>query len=216
MKLDVSVYLVTDRGLLAGRRLTDVVAAAVAGGVTCVQLREKEASGREFVRIAKELLEVLRPVGVPLIINDRVDVAVAADADGAHVGQDDIPAAAARKILGPDKILGVTVATPEEAAKAAEEGADYVGASAVFATPTKRDAGQPMGIDGLRRLCMASPVPVVAIGGVNLENAGDMIRAGAAGVAVVRAIMAASDPKAAAQLLRQVVESARQGGAASS
>lgn len=215
MKLDVSVYLVTDRGLLAGRRLTDVVAAAVAGGVTCVQLREKEASGREFVRIAKELLEVLRPVGVPLIINDRVDVAVAADADGAHVGQDDIPAAAARKMLGPDKILGVTVATPEEAAKAAEEGADYVGASAVFATPTKTDTGSPMGIDGLRRLCMASPVPVVAIGGVNLENAGDMIRAGAAGVAVVRAIMAASDPKAAAQLLREVVESARQGGAAS-
>ena len=215
MKLDVSVYLVTDRGLLAGRRLTDVVAAAVAGGVTCVQLREKEASGREFVRIAKELLEVLRPVGVPLIINDRVDVAVAADADGAHVGQDDIPAAAARKMLGPDKILGVTVATPEEAAKAAEEGADYVGASAVFATPTKTDTGSPMGIDGLRRLCMASPVPVVAIGGVNAENAGDMIRAGAAGVAVVRAIMAASDPKAAAQLLREVVESARQGGAAS-
>lgn len=209
MKIDLSVYLVTDRALLAGRRLVDVVVAAVEGGVTCVQLREKEASGREFVALAKELLEVLRPSGVPLIINDRVDVAVAADADGAHVGQDDVPAEAARKILGPGKILGVTVATPDEALKAAEEGADYVGASAVFATPTKTDTGTPIGIDGLRRLCAASPVPVVAIGGVNAENAGEMIRAGAAGVAVVRAIMAAPDPKAAARQLREVVEKAR-------
>ncbi|MCX7598616.1 MAG: thiamine phosphate synthase [Armatimonadetes bacterium] len=209
VNIDLSVYLVTDRRLLEGRQLVDVVAAAVEGGVTCVQLREKEAAGREFISLAQELLEVTRPAGVPLIINDRVDVAVAADADGAHVGQEDIPAAAARKILGPDKILGVTVSTPEEALRAANEGADYVGSSAVFATPTKTDSDKPIGIEGLRRLCEASPVPVVAIGGVDAGNAGEMIRVGAAGVAVVRAIMAAPDPKAAAQHLREVVEKAR-------
>lgn len=211
MEIDLSVYLVTDRTLLSGRQLVDVVAAAVEGGVTCVQLREKDTPAREFVSLAEELLKVLRPAGVPLIINDRIDVAVAADADGAHVGRDDVPAAAARKILGPDRILGVTVATPDEALKAAEEGADYVGASAVFATPTKTDTGTPMGIEGLWRLCEVSPVPVVAIGGVNAENAAEMIRAGAAGVAVVRAIMAAPDPKAAAQQLREIVEKARRG-----
>ena len=186
-----------------------MVRAAVQGGVTCVQLREKDTGGREFVAQAEDLLEVLRPAGVPLIINDRVDVMLATDADGVHVGQTDIPAARVREMIGPDKALGVTVSTLAELELAIADGADHVGTNAVFLTPTKTDTGAPTGLTGLTALCKASTVPVVAIGGISVENAAAVIRAGAAGIAVVRAILAAEDPHAAADQLRGIVEDAK-------
>lgn len=206
---DLSLYLVTDRAHLRGRRLEDIVRAAVAGGVTCVQLREKDAPGREFLELARALLAVTRPAAVRLIINDRVDVMLAADADGVHVGQDDLPAAAVRRMIGPGKLLGVTVSSVPEVRRAVADGADYLGTNAVFATPTKADTGAPTGLEGLRELCRASAVPVLAIGGVGPDNAADMLAAGAGGIAVVRAIMAADDPAAAARELRRIVDAAR-------
>ncbi|MDI9584905.1 MAG: thiamine phosphate synthase [Acidobacteriota bacterium] len=204
-RADYSVYLVTDRALLSGRRLADVVAAAVAGGVTVVQIREKDLCARDFVAEALECLAVTRPAGVPLLINDRVDVALAVDADGVHVGQEDVPAGLVRKLIGPDKILGVTAHDRSELERAVADGADYVGSNAVFGTPTKSDIRPPIGPEGLRERYADSPVPVVAIGGIDHRNAAEVIRAGADGVAVVRAIMAASDPEQAARELVEIV-----------
>ena len=207
--IDWSVYLVTDRGLARGRSIVEVVRAAIAGGTSVVQLREKECSTREMIKLARALLDVTRPAGVPLIINDRVDVALAVDADGVHVGQDDMPASIARRLIGPDKLLGVTAANPDQARQAMANGADHIGCNAVFYTPTKTDTGQPLGLDGFRQLAQSVSVPVVAIGGVKAGNAGDLIRAGAAGVAVVSAIMSADDPAGAARALRIAVETSR-------
>ncbi len=162
-----------------------------------------------MIELAQEILAVTRPLGVPLIVNDRVDVALAAGADGVHVGQDDMPARLARRLLGPDGILGVTAATLEEARQAVADGADYIGCNAVFATPTKPDTGAPTGVEGFRPLAHAVAVPVIAIGGVKAGNAGALIRAGAAGVAVVSAIVAADDPEQAARTLRTAVDEAR-------
>jgi len=203
------LYLVTDRGLARGRSITDVVRAAIAGGATVVQLREKDCNTREMIELARTLLAITQLAGVPLIINDRVDVAMAVDADGVHVGQEDMPASIARQLVGSDKILGVTASNPDEARQAIADGADYIGCNAVFYTPTKTDTGQPLGVEGFRRLAQSVSVPVIAIGGIKADNAGELIRAGAAGVAVVSAIMAADDPEAAARALRTVVEAAR-------
>lgn len=206
--MDYSLYLVTDRALLGARDMCRVVAEAVAGGVSCVQLREKALDARDFVRLAQDLLAVTRPAGVPLLVNDRVDVALAVDADGVHVGQEDIPADLVRRMIGPERILGVTAHNAEELARAVADGADYVGTCAVFGTPTKTDTRPPMGIAGLRERYDASPIPVVAIGGIDHTNARELILAGADGVAVVRAIMAAEDTRAAAADLRRIVDAA--------
>ncbi len=208
MNTDYSLYLVTDPALPAGRSMVDIVAEAIAGGVSCVQLREKDTHGGRFCEIAEELLAVTRPAGIPLIINDRVDVMLATAADGVHVGQSDIPADRVRRLIGPHKILGVSVEAVEEVAPAIAAGADYLGASPVFSTPTKTDTGRPLLFEGLHRICHASTVPVVAIGGMNHQNAAEAIGAGAAGIAVVRAIMAAKDPRAAAQHLRDTIDRA--------
>ncbi|MBN1887444.1 MAG: thiamine phosphate synthase [Thermoflexales bacterium] len=207
--IDWSLYLVTDRELAGGCSIIDIVMAAVAGGVTAVQLRDKAASTREMIELGQALLAITRPAGVPLIVNDRLDVALAVEADGVHVGQDDMPASIARRLIGPDKILGVTASNSQEARQAVADGADYLGCNAVFWTPTKTDTGQPVGVEGFRDLVRAVPLPVVAIGGIKLDNAGDLIRAGAAGVAVVSAIVAAPDPQSAARALRAAVEAAR-------
>jgi thiamine-phosphate pyrophosphorylase len=203
------VYLVTDAGLSRGRPARLVVEAALGGGVTVVQYREKSAGTRAMVEEARVLRELCRSAGVPFIVNDRVDVALAVDADGVHVGQDDMPAGLARRLIGRGKILGVSAGTPEEARRAEADGADYIGASPIFDTPTKTDAPPAMGVEGLRRLAAAVGVPVVAIGGVNAGNAASMIAAGASGVAVVSAIVAAEDVEAAARELRGVVDEAR-------
>jgi thiamine-phosphate pyrophosphorylase len=209
---DLTLYLVTDRRLSGGRSLEHVVQAAIAGGVTTVQLREKDITTREFVALARTLREITREAGVTFIVNDRVDVALAAEADGVHVGQDDMPAALARRLIGPDRILGVTAASEAEARRAQAEGADYVGCNAVFATPTKTDTGPPLGLEGLRRLVQAVTVPVVAIGGINVGNAAEVMACGVAGIAVVSALMTAPDVTAAARQLRAIAEAARAGG----
>lgn len=204
---DLSLYLVTDRPALGGRNLVDVVDAAVAGGVTMVQLREKTASTREFVELARALVAKLRPHGVPLLINDRLDVALAADADGVHVGQDDMHPVDVRAILGPEKIVGLSVTGEAETTAARGLPVDYLGAGPVFATATKKDAGAPQGLAGLATMLSLATVPVVAIGGITRERAPSVIAAGAQGVAVVSAICSAPDPQSAAAILRSITAS---------
>ncbi len=206
---DLGVYLVTDRPALLGRELVDVVAAAVAGGASMVQLREKTAATREFVELAKAVLAVTRPRGVPLLINDRVDVALAAGADGVHVGQDDMHPADVRALVGPRAIVGLSVTGEDEARAAAGLPVNYLGAGPVFATTTKKDAGAPQGLAGLGRMVALAEVPVVAIGAITVENAGAVMATGVAGVAVVSAVCSAPDPCAAARELAAMVRAAR-------
>ncbi|MCS7221109.1 MAG: thiamine phosphate synthase [Anaerolineae bacterium] len=208
-RMDWSVYVITDRRTAGGRSVLDIVRAAIRGGATVVQLREKEASTRAIIELGQALLEITRAAGIPLIVNDRVDVALAIGAEGVHVGQDDMPAAMARQLIGPDRILGVSARTVEEAIRAEQDGADYLGAGDVFGTPTKPDAGPPIGVEGLRQIVRAVSIPVVAIGGVTPQNASAAIEAGAVGVAVISAVMGAPDPEAAARRLREVVEAHR-------
>jgi len=207
--IDWSLYLVTDRDLADGRSLVELVMQAVRGGVTAVQLREKRCSTREFVELARQLMPVLDGRGVPLIINDRVDVALVVGARGVHIGQDDMPYEDARRMLGPKAVIGLSVETPEQAEEAERLDVDYLGVSPIFSTPTKTDTKGEWGLDGLRRLRGRSRHTLVAIGGLNAANAAQAIRAGADGIAVVSAICAAADPCAAADELRQVVSSVR-------
>jgi len=207
---DYSLYLVTDDALAGGRSIEWIVAEAVAGGVTCVQLREKHAESRAYYERARALRERLRPLGIPLIINDRLDIALAAGADGVHLGQGDLPCVEARHIAGPNFLIGISVSTTAEAQAAARDGADYLGISPIFDTPTKTDTPPATGIDGLRAIRAAVSLPLVAIGGIKVENAAAVVRAGADGIAVVSAIMAVADPRAAARALADVVARARQ------
>ncbi len=204
--MDLSLYLVTDRPLSRGRPIDEIVSAAIAGGVTTIQLREKDASTAEFLDLALRVRSITRESGVTFIVNDRLDIALASDADGIHVGQDDMPADLARRLIGPGKILGVTAADAEQVEAAVAAGADYIGCNAVFATPTKTDTGIPQGIAGLAGLVRTSPVPVVAIGGINAANAAEVLSTGVAGIAVVSAIIAADDPEMAARELKQITD----------
>ena len=207
--MDWSLYVITDRRLSGGKSHLEVMRAAIEGGATAIQLRDKDASTRELIEAGLALRELTRERGVTFIVNDRVDVALAVDADGVHVGQDDMPARLARKLVGPDKIVGVSASTLEEALRAEADGADYVSASPVFSTPTKTDTPPPTGLEGLRAFVEAVHVPVIAIGGINEGNVEEVIKAGAAGVAVISAVVAASDIAAAARRLRQRIEEAR-------
>lgn len=204
-KESLKLYLVTDRDLSLGRSLEEVVCEAVAGGVTIVQLREKNASTGEFIELGRRLMAVLKPLGVPLIINDRVDVALAVDADGVHIGQSDMPYEDARRLLGPDKIIGLSVENMDELLKANELDVDYVGISPVYGTPTKTDTAEPFGLEGLRKAVNLSSHPTVAIGGMNASTIGDVIAAGADGVAVVSAICSAENVREATSALKQLV-----------
>lgn len=208
----VSLMLVTDRGLSRGRETAWIVREAVAGGATCVQLREKTADTRDFLEEARAVKAALEGTRVPLIINDRVDVALAAGADGVHLGQQDMPIADARRLAPPGWIIGVSAESVEDAVRAERDGADYVGASPVFATPTKTDTAPALGLDGLRAIRAAVVIPVVAIGGIHAGNARDVRAAGADGLAVVSAIVAADSPRAAAAELLRAIESARETG----
>ena len=234
--IDFRLYLVTDRGLSGGRPLEKIVRAGVAGGVTMVQLREKDAGAREFLVEAFVLRQAASELGVPLIVNDRVDIALACRADGVHLGQEDMPCALARRIVGKDMIIarssGVSVSaalssapqipasdstTPfkraarEEALEAEAEGADYLGVGPLFATATKADALPATGLAVLRGVRRAVRIPLVGIGGINDSNAGDVISAGADGVAVVSAIVASSDPGEAARAIRSTIDEVRSG-----
>ena len=201
------VYLVTDRTLIAGKSLEDTILQAVNGGVSVVQLREKEVSTRCFIEEAQRIKTLLAPYKVPLIINDRVDVALAVEADGVHIGQEDMPYPLTRKLLGKKAIIGLSVETMKQVLEAESYDVDYLGVSAIFATPTKTDTKNIWGIEGLRDIRKISRHPLVAIGGINASNAAEVVQAGADSVAVVSAICAAPDPQKAAQELHQIFQS---------
>ncbi len=203
---DLRLMLVTDAAMTARRGLADTVRAAVDGGVTVVQLRDKHAPDAEQIALASALQDVLVPRGIPLVVNDRPAVARAVGAAGLHIGQDDGDPAAARAIIGSGAILGLSVTRADEVATVDPAVVDYVGLGPVFATGTKADAAAPLGLDGLRAVGALLPVPFVAIGGIDAGNAGAVMATGAAGIAVVSAICAAADPRAAAAALWRVVE----------
>ena len=200
---DLSLYLVTDRSLSLDRDMEWIVEEAVKGGVTMVQLREKECSTRDFIELAIRLKQKLAPYNVPLIINDRADVALAANADGLHIGQSDIKYNMARQLLGADKIIGLSVENMEQVYESNNMDVDYIGISPVFSTATKTDTAPPFGLEGIRDVMAICNHPAVAIGGINLTNIREIMAAGAHGIAVVSAICSAESPKAAAIELKQ-------------
>jgi thiamine-phosphate pyrophosphorylase len=202
--LDLSVYLVTDRALSGERSVLEVVRQALAGGVSIVQLRDPTATTADLLAQARELAALARQADVPFIVNDRVDVALAARADGVHLGQSDMPAADARALLGPDRIIGLSVSSVAELSSADLASVDYLGIGPVFSTRTKLDAGAPLGIDGLRALVERAELPVVAIGGIDADNAAHVLGTGVDGVAVVSAICAARDPRRATAALAAI------------
>lgn len=200
------LYLVTDQFSAGGRTLTDVVAAAMQGGVTCVQLREKQLNTRDFFAQAMMLKELLAPHNIPLVINDRIDVALACGAQGVHLGQSDMPVAQARRLLPPEVFIGWSVETMEDVARSASLPIDYLGVSPIHATSTKTDTQTPWGLEGLRQVRSATALPLVAIGGIHAGNAREVMSAGADGLAVVSALCAAQDPCAAAAALRKLID----------
>ncbi len=201
------MYLVTDSELAGDRPLEWIVSEAAVGGVTIVQLREKQMATGEFIALARRLKLALAPYSIPLIINDRVDVALAADADGVHIGQSDMSYEDARAILGYDKIIGLSVESLEETRAANALDVDYIGISPLHATPTKCDTAAPFGVEGCRAAALLSCHPSVAIGGINLSNVAETMSCSVDGVAVVSAIICAEDPRrAAAELLDKINE----------
>ncbi len=210
MKLDLSLYLVTDRFLCGGKDIADVVRMAAEGGVTCVQLREKDCSTKDFLDSALKLKALLTPFHIPLIINDRVDIALASNADGVHIGQNDMPPKIARELMGKNKVIGLSVENIEQVEEANDLDVDYIGVSPIFLTQTKWDIKEPFGIEGTIAAVKISRHPIVAIGGIGKENAAQVIHTGAQGIAVVSAIVAADDPKREACQLAITVKQAKQ------
>lgn len=201
--IDLTLYLVTARGDMPLEKFFKIILEAVNGGVTAIQLREKYASNFEMLKIAKELLRLLRPRRIPLIINDRIEVALEAGADGVHLGQSDHTSKQARALLGQHAIIGLSVETLDQAKKALAEDVEYIAVSPVFTTSSKMDCASPSGVDGLKEICLISHLPVVGIGGINSENMNAVFQAGASGIAVVSSIFHAACPKQAASLLRR-------------
>lgn len=208
-RFDLSLYLVLDRELCEPFGMVETARLAVAGGVTLVQLRDKEASTARMIETGRALKTALAGSGVPLIVNDDVDAAIAIDAEGLHVGQDDMDVEIARRLIGPDRILGLSVETEALAAAVDPRLVDYVGVGPVFATSTKPGHKPPVGLTGLARLVSAARVPAVAIGGLKAGHVGPVVRTGAAGLAVVSAICGKPDPMAAALEFSQAIRRAR-------
>lgn len=209
--VDLRLYLVTDYDLTQqlGRTELDVVKAAIAGGVTTVQLRDKKRSGRELYQVGWKLRDQCARLGVTFIVNDRLDLALALQADGLHLGQDDLPLEVARQVAGDKLFIGLSVANEAQAIAALQAGADYLGASPVFTSSTKPDAGSGMGLEQLGRICnmaKAKNVPVVGIGAINLQNIGEVIKSGASGAAVISAIVAAPDITHVSRRMRMKIE----------
>jgi thiamine-phosphate pyrophosphorylase len=209
MVTDYSLYLVADADYAAGRDLAGLVDAAIEGGVTLVQLRAKHLPGGAFVELALEVARRLAAKGVPLLINDRADVALGCGAAGVHLGQEDIQVPLARRLLGPDATIGVSVNTPDEARRAEREGADYVGAGPAYATATKETALAVLGREGIGLIKRAIRIPVVAIGGIGTGNASEIASAGADGIAVISAILGAPDARRAAEELKMAFKNIR-------
>jgi len=203
MPIDFSIYLVADADYAAGRDLLGLIGEAVRGGATVVQLRAKNLSSRDFLELGRRAADRLAGTGIPLIINDRVDIGLACGAAGVHLGQEDMPLAAARKILGGDSIIGISVNTVEEARTAEVGGADYVGAGPAYITATKETALSVLGPEGIGRIKRAVRIPVVAIGGIGAANVAELAAAGADGIAVISAILGASDARRAAEDLKK-------------
>ncbi|MCM0647765.1 thiamine phosphate synthase [Clostridium swellfunianum] len=203
--IDYSLYLVTDREVLADRELCAAVEEAIKGGVTAVQLREKCTNSAEFYEIASKVKAITDKHNIPLIINDRLDIALAVNAAGVHLGQQDLPAKLARELIGSDKILGVSAATLQEAKTAAEDGADYIGVGAVFPTLTKQDA-RAVSLEDLKQIKKSVSIPVVAIGGINENNVEGLKAANIDGIAVISCILGKSDVRAAAELMKKLVQ----------
>jgi thiamine-phosphate pyrophosphorylase len=204
-KIDYSLYLVADTEFVGGRDLVPMVLEAVLGGVSIVQLRAKNLGTRDFLHLALRLSDLLCGLRVPLLINDRTDIALACGADGAHLGQDDLPADAARGLLGKSKIIGISVNTIEEAQEAERLGADYVGLGPIYATNTKDTELPVLGPEGIRRMSRRIGIPIIAIAGINAANAVDVMKAGAAGIAVVSAVLGAVDIRSAAGCLKKSI-----------
>lgn len=200
---DYSIYLVTDDGCLQGRELLDCVREALEGGVTLVQYRAKTASSAEMYNEALQLKALCDSFKVPLIINDRLDIAMAVGAAGVHLGQDDLPCAAARRILGEEYLIGVSAHNPAEAKAALQSGADYLGCGAVFGTATKADV-KKLGTEGLMAICREKGLPVVGIGGVTADNYREVRAAGADGAAIVSGILAQPDIRATVRAIARV------------
>ena len=200
------IYLVTDRDLCGQMTLEDVVLQSVKSGVAYVQLREKNVTTRFFVEEAIRIKKILLPYKIPLIINDRVDVALACGAEGVHIGQDDMPYKLVRKLMGTKAIIGLSVENWQDVEESQKLDVDYIGVSPVFATPTKKDTKEPWGLEGLKKIKAVSHHPLVAIGGINESNAADVIKAGADCIAVVSAICAAPDPIEATRTLNNIID----------
>lgn len=199
LNVDYSLYLVTDRELTLNRDLLFVIEEAIQGGVSIVQLREKSCSSQEFYEIAYKVAKLTKKYNIPLIINDRLDIALAVNAEGLHIGQSDLPYSVARQILGKDAIIGLSVETVQDARDAESLDVDYLGISPVFSTNTKTDTAKPLGLEGIREIKRFSSHKLVAIGGINLQNAKKIMQAGADGIAVVSAICSAESPRKASE-----------------
>lgn len=208
--LDYSLYVITDRALARGRSHLEIAEAALAGGANVIQLREKEASSLELYRTGLSIREIATREGALFIMNDRADIALAVNADGVHLGQDDLPLPAARRLLGPDKLIGCSVENPEQAAIAETQGASYVAIGPIYeARKSKADAGPPVGPQAIAAIRRVTRLPIVAIGGIKAHHIAEVIGAGADSVAVISAVVSAPDVKAAAADLRQRISSAR-------
>jgi thiamine-phosphate pyrophosphorylase len=199
--VDYTLYLVADRAILGDRDFFSCVEEALRGGVTVLQFREKMASGKESYELAVLMKELAGVYQVPLIIDDRLDIALAVDADGLHVGQEDLPLGVARRVLGPGKILGYSVSTVAEAIYGEQHGADYLGAGPVYCTGSKADAGDPIGAQGLKQIKQAVSIPVVGIGGIGPANISAVKAAGIDGISVISAILGEQDTRGAATKL---------------
>jgi thiamine-phosphate diphosphorylase len=202
------LYVLTDRGLSQGRSEAEVVSAALAGGATAIQLRWKSGPLREALAAGQAVRELCRAAGALFVVNDRVDLALALDADGVHLGEHDLPVPEARRLVGERMLIGYSPPTLVEAVQAARLGADYLGIGPVFATSTKADAGEPVGLKRVHDIAGSVRIPFVGIGGITLDNAASVVEAGADGIAVISAVVGAPDIEAATRALRDVVDGA--------
>jgi len=201
MSIDYSLYLVTDRSILKGRDIFKAAEDAIKGGVTLLQLREKDISTSNFYNLALKMKTLSKHYNIPLIINDRLDIALAIDADGLHIGQDDMPIKIARKLLGKNKLLGYSVSNVEEAIYGERNGADYLGAGPVYPTGSKADAGNPIGFDGLKIIRGSVSIPIVGIGGIGLSNISEVKSSGIDGISLISAILGNSNIEESSKIL---------------
>jgi len=204
--MNYDLYIITDQRISHGKSHLEVAEAALVGGATVIQFRDKEMEDSKAIEVCHKIHKLTKKKGVPFIVNDRVEIVKAVDADGVHLGQEDMSFSSARKILGKEKIIGISVETVEQALKAVEGGADYLGIGPIYPTATKPDAGKALGIARLKEIRESVNIPIVAIGGINENNLEEVLRAGADGVAVISAVVSAPDITEACRKLKNKIE----------